>query len=194
MEGRCCIEPFRFVTPMSRQDPRSCPTRPNLMQGNRGAPHLRVSARAREKWRPLSFVSCAIVEFVSVGSPCALWTSHETPVFHEIFRRLWSARPRRRNSCSHALSQPLSECHCAVGLWCFCPGVTGKMVSHWPQHGEPSTRQTPCTIRQSAVRPGTPRGARENAHRNRCSMGVRWALDGPHPQRFATSSLFNPGA
>jgi len=60
-----------------------------------------------------------------------------------------SARPSRRNSCSHALSQPLWECHCAVGLWCFCPGVTGRMVSYWPQHGDPWTRQTPCTIRQS---------------------------------------------
>jgi len=96
----------------------------------------------------LSVVSCAMVEFVSVGSRCALWTSYETSVFHEIFERLRSAHPRQRNSCSHALSQPLWECHCAVGLWCLCSGVTVRMASHWPQHGEPSTRQTPCTIRQ----------------------------------------------
>jgi len=125
------------------------------MQGDRGAHHLRVSARARDKCWPLSFVSCAIVEFVSVGSPCALWTSHETSVFHEIFRRLWSARPPQRNSCSHALSQPLCECHCADGLWCFCPGVTGRMVSHWHstvsrRHGR---RRAPSANRRVQVLP-----------------------------------------
>jgi len=40
-----------------------------------------------------------------------------------------------------------------------------------PLHDEP---------RLSAVRPGTPGGARENAHRNPCSVGARWAFDGPH--------------
>jgi len=47
-------ETFNFVqlrsrkkaVAIARQDLRSFPTRPNLMQRDRGAPHLRVSARA----------------------------------------------------------------------------------------------------------------------------------------------------
>jgi len=45
------------------------------------------------------------------------------------------------------------------------------MASHWPQHGEPSTRQTPCTIRQSKG-PGTATGLdsllRSSAHSQHC--------------------------
>jgi len=72
------------------------------MPGAFCAPHPRVSARARNDCWPLIFVSCAIVEFVSVGFPCVLWTGHEASVFHATFGVLWLDHPPQRSSRSQS--------------------------------------------------------------------------------------------
>jgi len=85
-------ETFNFVqlrsrkkaVAIARQDLRSCPTRPNLMQGDRGAAHLRVSALVSTCRRvPVHFALCPMsvpsfhvkknLSCHGVGIPLDLW-------------------------------------------------------------------------------------------------------------------------